>query len=377
MANIIVGNDECTEGLEITLSGPVLKFISAATVAIAGPEVEVSINGDLVPLWTALYVTAGSTVKVGTVSGSGARVYLAIKGGLPNVATYLGCKATSPIIEMGGLQGRPLVAGDFMRLSSDASEFNDFKLPLNLIPAYDTSKVYCLSGPHDSLDFITEAGANMLYKSEWTVSHQAGRVGVRLLGPQIDWARSSGGEGGSHPSNIIDYGYSIGAVNWTGDAAVVFAADSPSMGGFISSNTVARGEHYKLGQLRPGDKFSFVQVTWEQAMELRRRQNNFFRALKGYVQGLHKAEAVQPLDLSIEASASTKSSAILGKCGDVTLRQAGDEYILVEYPQSLDLTVRCNIQAILEALQNEKVPGLKVMQPMACCMSPAPSFLPN
>lgn len=345
-----------------------LKFISAATIAIAGPKVEVTINGDQVPLWTALYVPAGSTVKVGAVNGPGMRVSLAIKGGFPSVSSYLGCKATSPIIQMGGLQGRPLAAGDFLELSADASEFNHFKLPPKLIPEYDISKIYCLSGPHDSLDYITEAGASTLYTSEWTVSHQASRVGVRLLGPRIEWARSSGGEGGSHPSNIIDYGYSMGAVNWTGDEAVVFPADSPSMGGFVSSNVVARGELYKLGQLRPGDQFSFVQITFNQAVDLRRRQDNFFSALKDYMQD--QTKEVQPLDLSIKTSGETKSSAILGKYGDVTFRQAGDEFILLEYPQSLDLNIRCNVQAILEALQKEKIPALKVMQPMACCMLP-------
>lgn len=367
-----MGNHEGTVGLEFTFSGPVLRFISAATISIAGPEVEVTIDGDQMPLWTAIYIPAGSTVKVGAVTGSGVRGYLAIKGGLPGIASYLGWKGTSPVIQMGGLQGRPLVAGDFLELSSDSSQFNHFKLPPSLIPEYDTSKVYCLSGPHDSLDYITEKGANTLYTSEWTVSHQAGRVGVRLLGPQIEWARLSGGEGGSHPSNIIDYGYPIGAVNWTGDEPVVLPADSPSMGGFVSSNVIARGELYKLGQLRPGDKFSFVQVTSEQAMDLRRRQDAFFNELKGYVLGL--IQVVQPLDLSMNTSGTTKSSAILGKHGDVTFRQAGDEFVLVEYPQSLDLTIRCKVQAILEALQNEKVPGIKVMQPMACCMFPAQSF---
>jgi hypothetical protein len=49
------------------------------------------------------------------------------------------------------------------------------------------------------------------------ISHNASRSGIRLVGPSPKWARSSGGEGGAHPSNVIEYGYPLGTLNWTGD----------------------------------------------------------------------------------------------------------------------------------------------------------------
>lgn len=49
------------------------------------------------------------------------------------------------------------------------------------------------------------------------VSHNATRGGIRLIGPSPRWARESGGEGGAHPSNLIEYGYPTGTLNWTGD----------------------------------------------------------------------------------------------------------------------------------------------------------------
>ena len=65
----------------------------------------------------------------------------------------------------------------------------------------------------------------MLYESEFKISHNAARGGIRLIGPKPTWARSDGGEGGAHPSNLIEYGYGIGSLNWTGDDPVIFPAD--------------------------------------------------------------------------------------------------------------------------------------------------------
>jgi hypothetical protein len=41
-------------------------------------------------------------------------------------------------------------------------------------------------------------------------------LGVRLIGPKLSFSRETGGEGGSHPSNVNDNPYAIGAINFTG-----------------------------------------------------------------------------------------------------------------------------------------------------------------
>jgi urea carboxylase len=43
------------------------------------------------------------------------------------------------------------------------------------------------------------------------------RLGIRLTGPRPQFARTDGGEGGSHPSNVHDHVYAIGTINFTGD----------------------------------------------------------------------------------------------------------------------------------------------------------------
>ena len=38
------------------------------------------------------------------------------------------------------------------------------------------------------------------------------RLGIRMEGPRPKFARADGGEGGSHPSNVHDHVYAIGAL---------------------------------------------------------------------------------------------------------------------------------------------------------------------
>ncbi|KAJ6441239.1 urea amidolyase [Purpureocillium lavendulum] len=359
LANCIVGNERGCELLEATFTGPKIKFHQRAIIALAGATVDVELDGTPVPMYTRIEAPASSLLDMGAVTG-GCRVYLAVKGGFPNVPEYLGSKATSPVVEIGGLQGRQLVAGDMLDIAEPGA-FGPFQLPGSLVPVWDPSMVYCLSGPHDSPDIMTADDVEAIYTQEWTVSHQASRIGVRLHGPQPQWARKTGGEGGSHPSNYLDYPYSMGALNWTGDSAVIFPADAPSLGGFVTSHVVPRAELFKVGQMRPGDTFRFIPIDMESATELRKRQAAFLDAVSALVAG--STADVTPLDLTLSAESITigrNSAAIIGAYKEATIRQAGDSYILVELLQSLQLEVRCRVQAVTAALDRAAIRGLLV-----------------
>ena len=67
-------------------------------------------------------------------------------------------------------------------------------------------------------------------------------MGINLQGKTLQWARKTGGEGGSHPSNIHDNGYALGTVNLNGDFPVILANEGPDMGGFACFCTVASGD---------------------------------------------------------------------------------------------------------------------------------------
>src|SRR5262249_55136664 len=98
-ANRLVGNPQSAAGLEITISGPSLRFDCDAVIAITGAECHAN-----VPQWAAVAVRAGEAVEIGSMQG---RAYLVVAGGI-DVPEYLGSKSTFLLGKFGGHAGRAL-----------------------------------------------------------------------------------------------------------------------------------------------------------------------------------------------------------------------------------------------------------------------------
>ena len=108
----------------------------------------------------------------------------------------------------------------------------------------------------------------------WTLSSKSDRTGFRLQGPEwtfTEKATNKAPEHGSIPSNIIDQGYPVGAINLAGQTPIILVNDGPSMGGFINPYTVPQATFWKLGQSKPGDVYRFRVVSVEEAQAMARR----------------------------------------------------------------------------------------------------------
>ncbi|KAH7129878.1 putative urea amidolyase [Dactylonectria estremocensis] len=363
-ANILVGNPVGTEGLEITLTGPDMTFLGDAVVALCGPQVPAQLHGADFPLWTRVHVRTGQRLTIGKMP-SHCRVYLAVYGGFLNVAEWFGSKSTNPMVNVGGYQGRPLRAGDFLRIVDAAvlPPKKSLTIPHGLVPKYTTDwDIQVMPGPYET-GYLSQEDIEMFYSQSWQISHNAARGGIRLIGPRPKFARTDGGEGGAHPSNVIEYGYPLGGLNWTGDEPVLFPVDCPDFGGFICSLTVIKGDMWKMGQLRSGDYVKFRRVTLDSALDCRRRNEDFLEQLITSVETgswdgvvpfgstVLGEEAEQPgLDLVkvIEATWSSPK---------VSYRTGGDDYMLVDYGDGrADLNNKCRATALKRCL--EKATGL-------------------
>ena len=208
IANILVGNPQGKEVIETTLRGPELLFLSAAVVSVCGASANVTIDGNERPMWSTLVVRSGQTLKVDSVNGAGCRVYISVKGGFPHILVVMGSKSTVPSLKFGGCQGRPLRQGDFLHLENAtaewATEAREYSLPTGMVPDMAIKEVYVMQGPHDSQDIMTAEDRDMLYSTPWNVGHNSSRTGIRMVGPAPQWARTNGGEAGSHPSNYLE-----------------------------------------------------------------------------------------------------------------------------------------------------------------------------
>ena len=82
-------------------------------------------------------------------------------------------------------------------------------------------------------------------------------------------------EHGSLPSNIIDQGYPLGAINLAGQTPIILVNDGPSMGGFINPYTVPQAAFWKLAQSKPGETYRFKAVTVSEAQAMARALGAF------------------------------------------------------------------------------------------------------
>ncbi len=311
VANFLVGNPRGTEGLECTLDGPELIFLGAAVVAICGAPMEITLDAENIQMWERVSIKPGQRMKIGKTTGGGCRSYLAIHGGLPSVAEWFGSKATSPGVGVGGYQGRQLAPGDLLAILKDIPDYlsKPLKLSKHLIPQYPNHwDLLTMPGPYDE-GYLLEEDIEMIYNTKWRVSHNAARGGIRLIGPKPKWARSDGGEGGAHPSNVPEYGYPVGSLNWTGDDPCLFPVDCPDFGGFVSSTTIIKAEHWRMGQMKAGDTIQYRRVSLEDAIATRRLINKFIDDIDRVCSGEGDFADIKALDYSNMPTSTNLSSA--------------------------------------------------------------------
>ncbi|MCF5753024.1 5-oxoprolinase/urea amidolyase family protein [Pseudomonas syringae] len=261
--NGLLGNPEGCAALEVTMSGPLLRFNTDAVVAVTGAHIPITLDGQSCAMNTALFVSAGSTLSLGTIAGAGVRSYLCVRGGL-DVPDYLGSKSTFTLGQFGGHGGRALRAGDVLHIVPLVERSAGQRIADEALEALtDVRRMRVIYGPHAAPEYFTEAYIERFFATDWEVHFNSSRTGVRLIGPKPEWVRADGGEAGLHPSNIHDNPYAIGAVDFTGDMPVILGPDGPSLGGFVCPVTIIEADLWQLGQLKAGDRVRFTPVSVE------------------------------------------------------------------------------------------------------------------
>ena len=363
VANELVGNPASAAGLEITLSGPTLKFNLDATIALTGAELEADLDGNPIAFGQSVHVRAGSILRLQKAKAAGCRAYLAVRGGF-DVPDYLGSKSTFSLGKFGGHAGRTLRLGDVLHVHRVPEPFSPRRVaPATLRPEYGSHwEIGVLYGPHAAPDFFTEEFIGTFFSTDWKVHYNSNRSGIRLIGPKPGFARTDGGDAGLHPSNIHDTEYAIGTICFTGDMPIILSKDGPSLGGFVCPTTIAKAEFWKVGQLRPGDSVRFVRMKFSEALELEREQD-------AAIQSLSEKSFTRAPSLGLKKSAPTESAILhtipaSDKTPGVVYRQAGDKFLLIEYgPLMLDFALRFRAHLLMEWLGKNPVPGIIELSP--------------
>lgn len=253
LANALLGNDFTCGVLELTLSGVTFEVLTSTSMATAGADMELTINGDSFNIGAAVDLVKGDVVKFGGVK-NGARTYAAFSGGL-DLPKELGSYATHTRSKMGGFKGRTLKAGDILPVKAKIVNHNYSKISKSF--AGGTEIRFIPGQQHDRFD---EENKKKFTESEYTLTKDSDRMGCRLDGPAIESADTD---------DILSEPTQFGSIQVPKNGQpIILLADRQTAGGYKKIGTVAKVDLPKIAQKKPGEKITFTEINVDEAAQL-------------------------------------------------------------------------------------------------------------
>ena len=262
-ANQLVGNPPDEAALEI--HSPVAVQTDAPhLIALTGANAHFEIGGRTMPQWMSVFARAGATIEIAP-KRTGGWIYLSVHGGI-DVPRVLGSKSTFLRGKFGGLEGRPLAAGDQILIG--AQTISDLVVAAGrgasepvLAFARRAPEVRVVLGPHHDL-FSPEALAALM-QTEYVVTENADRMGYRLRGiPLLRPAHTKRrGE-----TELVSCGVPLGAIQVLPDGQpIILMVDRQPTGGYPIIATVITSDIPLIAQCVAENCLRFKIVSIEEA----------------------------------------------------------------------------------------------------------------
>ena len=253
LANLLVGNKMNEGVLEMTAAGICAAFSCDCVIALTGADMTAQLNGDSIPLNESVPVKKGDELKLG-MAKDGLRTYLAVAGGF-DLSPVMGSLSTNLKCKLGGFQGRKLQAGDELFLKKSVSSFEKRQISIPPVSA-GTLDIHVMLGPQD--DYFTDKGVADFFSTEYTVTAQSDRMGIRLDGKSVE---SRDGV------DIISDGIVTGSVQIpAAGTPIIMMADRQTTGGYAKIATVIFSDLGLLAQAKPGTKIRFHRISANMAI---------------------------------------------------------------------------------------------------------------
>ena len=272
LANLLVGNLECTAGLECTSGRLRLRFHAERLLAWSGGEFHVRVENKLVPILHCARVSADAEIEISPQRGG--RAWLAISGGI-NVPEILGSRATDLRAHFGGWEGRALRDGDELPLGVESQLSAGLR---DKIPDHVSNWSAPRFVGHGKFlriirgkNWDDNVGAKLLAQ-KFRVGLQSDRMGLRLESEEI--APASRRE-------LISEAVAPGTIQLPPSGApLVLLQGCQTIGGYPKIAHVITVDLGCAAQLQPLDEVRFELIELEKARQLlrgREREIALFR----------------------------------------------------------------------------------------------------
>lgn len=270
MGNLLVKNPLEEAGVEMTAIGMKIKVLKETVIALTGADFSAKLNGDSIPRWQTIHLKEGDLLSIEKPIG-GWRGYLCVAGGI-DVAPVLGSKSTYTLGGLGGIRGRTLKKGDLIPVGISSAPLDSLKrrkVKGSVLPEVGSEKeLRVVLGPQD--DHVKEESIEVFLNSPYQVSIRSNRVGYRFEGPQLFFKeRPKSRDAGLDPSNIVDDGNAIGAIQIpAGKEPICLGPDGVTMGGYVKIACLIAADMDRMAHLRPKDQVRFKSVAVDEARSI-------------------------------------------------------------------------------------------------------------
>jgi allophanate hydrolase len=274
IANALVGNAERAPVIESFDGGLQLAARGGAVrLAVAGDallEWESAGDRHAVAAWRSLMLADGDVLRVRRLE-RGRIAVIAVEGmALPMV---LGSASTYARAALGGVDGHALVAG--VRLPAAAASVRRERM-LSEVPKPSTAAIRVVAGPQS--DHFSAATLAAFAASEYRVTADADRMGVRLEGPVLEHLGAR---------EIVSDATVPGSIQVPGNGQpIVLLADAQTAGGYPKIATVIGADLPRLAAARPGQVLRFVPIEAAEGERLARVAEAETQALLGALRPL-------------------------------------------------------------------------------------------
>lgn len=268
VANMLVGNEETEGVIEMTMAGISCTFTTDAVFALTGADMEAALNGEPVSRYTATAAKKGDELTMG-FAGNGCRAYFAVQGGfylkkvMGSVSTNLKCK-------IGGYLGRALQPNDLLFFNTTTPDVSVIGRKTEAPVYASQAEIKVVLGPQD--DYFSKDGLKTFLSSEYKLTNDSDRMGVKLDGPVI---------GSKNGVDIISDGIAWGSIQIPSSGKpIIMLSDRQTTGGYAKIATVISAEREKLAQLKPGGTVKFIAVSLKEAVRLYKNDLKTIKRLK-------------------------------------------------------------------------------------------------
>jgi len=264
LGNALVGNPPDAPALEITLAGPTLRAECQLACVAYGAPFELARNTQDLPVAKTFTLEAGDDLHIrGTPTGM--RAYLCVHGGI-QADTILGSRSALT----------PVARDEVLRCLASSLPSRSFRLERTWDPSVVMQRTFglpasakilrVLPGPQfdwfEATDLFPSTFDFCLPRLE--VSSANNRMGIRLRGDPLRLPARE----------LVSEPVCPGTVQVTREGqCILLGVDGQTIGGYPKIAQVISADLDELGQLRPGDRIHFIQVSLEQAEDLYRRKH--------------------------------------------------------------------------------------------------------